>query len=157
MLDVSDKSIADLSGIEHFTALTTLYCHINQIKNEEMTTLIAALPDLSSNEAKGMMRAEETNPRAGALYALDFTDENEQNVCTEEHVAAANAKGWTVYCKTANGWQEYDGEIPTGIDDLTPNPSPKGEGSYYSLDGRKLNGEPTQKGVYIIKGRKVVK
>ncbi|MBR5918659.1 MAG: hypothetical protein IKZ83_01995, partial [Prevotella sp.] len=156
-LDVSEKAISNLSGVEHFTALTTLYCHINQIKNEEMAALIAALPDLSSSEAKGTMFAEETNPRAGALYALDDTDENEQNVCTAEHVAAANAKGWTVYCKTANGWQEYDGEGPTGIGGLTPNPSPKGEGSYYSIDGIKLGGEPTKKGVYITKGKKVVK
>ena len=156
-LDVSDKAIANLSGIEHFTALTTLYCHINQIKNEEMAALIAALPDLSSNEAKGMMRAEETNPRTGALYALDFTDENEQNVCTAEHVAAANEKGWTVYCKTANGWQEYDGEVPTGIGAPLNDNGEMTNDSWYTIDGVKLNGEPTQKGVYIVNGRKVVK
>ena len=44
----------------------------------------------------------------------------------------------------------------TGIDSLTPNPSPKGEGSYYSLDGRKLQKKPTQNGVYILNGRRVV-
>ena len=31
------------------------------------------------------------------------------------------------------------------------------DGSWYTLDGKKLSGEPTQKGVYIIKGKKVVK
>ena len=156
-LDVSDKSIADLSGIEHFTALTTLYCHVNQIKSEEMAALIAALPDLSNNEAKGMMLAEETNPRTGALYALDFTDENEQNVCTAEHVVAANAKSWTVYCKTANGWQEYDGETPTGIGaSLNDNGQTKND-SWYSVDGVKLQGEPKKKGIYIRNGKKVVK
>jgi hypothetical protein len=30
------------------------------------------------------------------------------------------------------------------------------EGAWYSLDGRKLDGEPTKKGLYIQKGRKVV-
>ena len=41
---------------------------------------------------------------------------------------------------------------------LTPIPSPRGEGSsyYYSLDGRKLSGKPTRKGVYIHNGQKVV-
>jgi hypothetical protein len=39
---------------------------------------------------------------------------------------------------------------------LTPDPSPKGEGSIYTLDGRKLNGEPTKKGMYIVNGKKVV-
>ena len=29
--------------------------------------------------------------------------------------------------------------------------------NYYSIEGKKLNGEPTQKGVYIVNGKKVVK
>ena len=39
---------------------------------------------------------------------------------------------------------------------LTPNPSPQGEGSWYSIDGRKMEGKPTQKGLYINNGRKVM-
>ena len=27
---------------------------------------------------------------------------------------------------------------------------------YYTLDGRKLNGKPTQKGIYIVNGKKIV-
>ena len=43
----------------------------------------------------------------------------------------------------------------TGIS-LTPSPSPKREGSIYSLDGRRVvNGQLT-KGVYIQNGKKVV-
>ena len=41
------------------------------------------------------------------------------------------------------------------INSLTPDPSPKGEGSgYYTLDGRKLDGQPKRKGLYI-RGNKV--
>ena len=50
-------------------------------------------------------------------------------------------------------------EESTGISSLTPDPSPKGEGSdYYTLDGRRIaNGQkPTAKGLYIVNGRKVV-
>ena len=44
----------------------------------------------------------------------------------------------------------------TGIN-LTPDPSPRGEGSkYYTLDGRKLDEKPTTKGLYIYNGKKVV-
>ncbi len=154
-LDVSDGKITDLSGIEYFTALTTLYCQINQISDKAMTSLIGALPDLSGNEAKGLMLTEETNPRKGALYALDLTNENEQNVCTAEHVAAANAKGWTVYCKTSGGWQEYNGNVPTGIN--TVDSGELTDDSWYTIDGKKLAGEPTKKGVYIRNGRKVIK
>jgi hypothetical protein len=41
---------------------------------------------------------------------------------------------------------------------LTPDPSPTGEGSgyWYTLDGRKVNGQPLKKGLYIHNGRKVV-
>ena len=154
-LDVSNGKVTELSGIGYFTALTTIYCQSNMISENAMKGLIAALPNLSSNEAKGMMRAEETSPRTGALYALDFTDENEQNVCTEEHVAAANAKGWTVFCKTANGWQEYNGEVPTGIHPIDNSQS--AIDNWYSVDGVKLNGEPRKKGLYIRNGKKVVK
>lgn len=31
------------------------------------------------------------------------------------------------------------------------------DGDWYSFDGRKLNGEPTKKGIYIYKGKKVIK
>ena len=44
----------------------------------------------------------------------------------------------------------------TGISSLTPEPSPNGEGSIYSLDGRRLSGKPAQKGVYIVNGKKMV-
>ena len=50
------------------------------------------------------------------------------------------------------------GEDATSIGSLTPDPSPTGEGSeyWYDLSGRKLDKHPTQKGVYINNGRKVV-
>jgi hypothetical protein len=40
----------------------------------------------------------------------------------------------------------------------TPTISPEGESkeAWYDLNGRKLNGKPTKKGLYIHNGRKVV-
>ena len=60
----------------------------------------------------------------------------------------------------------FFGEGETSIKPLTI--SPEGErleafpregldGVLYDLQGRKLNGEPTAKGIYIYKGRKVKK
>ncbi len=51
----------------------------------------------------------------------------------------------------------FDGEETTGIS-LTPGPSPKGEGSdyWYTIDGRKLSGKPSQRGMYINKGKKIL-
>ena len=44
----------------------------------------------------------------------------------------------------------------TGIS-LTPNPSPTGEGNaWYDLSGRRLGGQPAQKGIYVRDGKKVL-
>ena len=43
-----------------------------------------------------------------------------------------------------------------GIENLTADSLTKAEGSHYTLNGVKLNGTPTQKGVYIMNGKKVV-
>jgi len=48
----------------------------------------------------------------------------------------------------------WDDEEATGIESLTPGPSPKGEGSIYNLNGQKLSAP--QKGINIINGRKVI-
>ena len=42
----------------------------------------------------------------------------------------------------------------TGIS-LTPNPSPKGEGSSYNLSGQRVK-QPVQKGGYIVNGKKTI-
>ena len=41
-------------------------------------------------------------------------------------------------------------------DSLTLDPTPAGEGSWYTLDGRPLEGAPTKKGMYIHNGKKIV-
>ena len=48
----------------------------------------------------------------------------------------------------------YGGGETTGIN--TANGKMETEGQYYDLNGRKLNAAPTQKGVYIINGKKAV-
>ena len=45
--------------------------------------------------------------------------------------------------------------VATGINSLTPDPSPKGEGSVYNLAGQRV-AQPT-KGLYIVNGKKVVR
>ena len=46
------------------------------------------------------------------------------------------------------------GDLPTGIESLTPSSSPKSEGTIYNLAGQRLN--KMQKGVNIVNGRKVL-
>ncbi len=43
---------------------------------------------------------------------------------------------------------------PTGIKSMTVDKSQSGD--YYTIDGQKLNGKPSKKGVYVTEGKKVV-
>ena len=49
-----------------------------------------------------------------------------------------------------------DGTSLTGIISVPAESSPSGIDGYYSIDGRKLEGKPSQPGVYIHNGKKVV-
>jgi hypothetical protein len=60
--------------------------------------------------------------------------------------------GEPAYARTA---RFIDDEETTGIRSLTPVPSPNGEGSIYSLDGRRIT-QPKKDGLYIVGGKKVV-
>ena len=44
----------------------------------------------------------------------------------------------------------------TGIDDI-PQTSENADGQWYTIDGRRLQGKPTKKGIYIHNGKKVIK
>ena len=48
----------------------------------------------------------------------------------------------------------WDDKEATGIESLTPGPSPMGEESIYNLNGQKLSSP--LKGINIINGRKVI-
>ena len=60
---------------------------------------------------------------------------------------AAKARQFTMVFEDATGIRSIDNGQLT-IDNLA--------GAWYSLDGRRLNGKPTTKGVYVRNGKKVV-
>jgi len=148
------------------TALETLYCEYNQlttldlskntnlknvsffsnqIKDAGMDALVASLPTKQNNE-----KAE--------LYVFDATNYQgkEGNVMTTTQVEAAKQKGWKVLYWRSNDdneWQEYAGST-THIQSLTST-EPGVTENWYDLRGRKLNGMPKKKGVYLLNGRKV--
>ena len=113
-------------------------CFDNKIKDDAMDALVANLPTA-----------------VGAYtHAIDFEDE--ENVMTTTQVAAANAKGWKVYYRVTKdewSWEEYAGSEPTGIDALTTDMQ---DGKYYDLQGHGIDGKPTEPGIYIVDGKKIV-
>ena len=78
------------------------------------------------------------------------------NSCDNDEFTAKNPIRWGYGKINAMKGLEYIQQV-TGIN-LTPDPSPKGEGSnyWYTLDGRRLTGKPTQRGLYINNGKKFV-
>ena len=48
-------------------------------------------------------------------------------------------------------------EVTTGIETLNVERGTLNDNSWYTLDGRKLNGQPTAKGLYIHNGKKIIK
>jgi hypothetical protein len=42
------------------------------------------------------------------------------------------------------------------MESLTPGPAPKGEGSWYTLGGQKLDAQPAKPGIYLHGSQKVV-
>ena len=148
-LNVSNKIISNLKGIEHFTELETLYCQLNQIKDADMDALIAGLPTRNVNESSPRLVApRKANNTWGSLYAYDNTTGNEGNVITTEQVADANAKGWKVYQFNGTAWEEYAGST-TGITIVENNGD--ATANWYTLDGKPLCSKPEKAGMYVVK------
>lgn len=155
-LNLYGRNIADLTGIEHFTALTWLDCSMNQLtkldlsKNTALTEVRFYSNQINQTAMQSLL---ESLPKGNGyiLYVFDEDNADEGNVITEEQVAFAADKGWNV---KNNFGDPYAGT--TGIRSLTTTVS-QGEGAWYTLDGRRLDSEPTQKGIYIYNGKKVRK
>ena len=155
-LNLYGRNIADLTGIEHFTALTWLDCSMNQLtkldlsKNTALTEVRFYSNQINQTAMQSLL---ESLPKGNGyiLYVFDEDNADEGNVITEEQVAFAADKGWNV---KNNFGDPYAGT--TGIRSLSPTLS-QGEGAWYTLDGRRLDSEPTQKGIYIYNGKKVRK
>ena len=122
VISVYGSNIADLKGIEYFTALMGLYCSGNQLtsldvsqntalaylycggnqltsldvsKNTALTGLNCTINQINEIEMGKLVESLPANN--GKLYVKNLNISNEQNVITTAQVAAAKAKGWTVY------------------------------------------------------------
>lgn len=113
--------------------LNTISIADNSMSEADMTVFIEALPTVSSGTLT--MWSGETSVA---------------NHCNTKHVAAAKAKGWNVIDKQG---KPYPGITPTGIS--TPTTVMEDAAPYYDLQGRRIK-KPTQSGIYIHNGRKIV-
>ena len=63
--------------------------------------------------------------------------------------------------KSTRGWKDFTNiveGIPSGIKSVENEQTAESleTGNWFTLDGRRLNGKPTKKGIYIVNGKKVI-
>lgn len=105
----------------------------------------------------------------GSCYSTMITLPNGNVAILFEDESYSAGNGYAINFVTVTREQILDwfvkagGELPTSLDGLTPDPSPKGEGSIYDLTGRRISVPSATsvrsvlpKGVYVINGKKVI-
>jgi len=146
------------------TANTTLYsldCSHNRLKslsvaaNGALSDLRIQVNQLDASAMDAFLQSLPKRQEWGSILLLDLNDASEGNSLTPEHLDMATAKMWHFLVR-ANGITRqintYD-EF-TGIEHIQPDGVPT---TFYTLDGKKLQGLPRHKGIYIVNGRKVIK
>ena len=119
-MDLSDKGITSLKGIEFFTKLTSLYCNNNQLtsldvsKNTALTSLYCYGNKITGAQIDALA-ASLPVVENGQIYILDLSNENEANTCSVEQVNAIKANGWEVYYRTKYSWETFTGVLPIKI------------------------------------------
>ena len=98
-LDVSSKNISDLTGIDDFTALTTLNVSYNQLTNLDVSahTLLTSL-DMQSNALHSLNVKNGNN----TLFTLFNAINNPSLTCIEVDNATWSANNWTNIDTTSN-------------------------------------------------------
>jgi len=113
-IDVSGKNIADLKGIEYFTALTSLNCSNNQLTTFDVTknTALTSL-DCYGNQIRGKMMIALVNSlhhNGGGptlcVYTSKTADGNEMNSI---QVGDVTDKGWQVKMWDGSNYVDYAG------------------------------------------------
>ena len=119
--------------------LEGIQCNNNQLSDQAMFDMVISLPD----------RSETT---AGNIYAIDLTSSTEKNVCTTTTVGVARAINWYINAWTENGWEEYEGSDPTGLNEIDA--AKMGNGTRYNLMGQPVGND--YKGIVIENGQKFI-
>ena len=112
-IDVHGENIKSLKGIEHFSALETLYCQRNQIEGDDMVDLMFNLPtDTKMQIIRDVIMQSEKYVNGSFdrnLYVYSGNNENEKNVCDKFCIRLAKQRGWKVFALNGTSWEEYAG------------------------------------------------
>ena len=120
------------------------------------TADVAPLTDVADEFKGTAVEKEVTAEEVAATNFYVLTDQNQFVWVKDAGTIAAHRCWLEIAPSQAAGARRivFSGSETTGIDAATLRDMTTGD--WYDLNGRKLNGMPTKKGVYIFNGRKVV-
>ena len=137
-LDFHNNQLASFRLPKNPGLLGWIWCSGNPFKQAAMDILIESLPQ-----------------EGGYICVFDTTIDDEYNVCSKTQLDSIIAKGWKPVCWDGTDWFEYEvNDNETAISNPVKDNFLK-DGAYYDLQGRRVP-NPTNKGIYINKGKKIV-
>lgn len=139
--------------------------------NDGVTPVVHVVESLKLNEEKLELEEEETFQMQANILPTDAEDQRIYWSVVDELVANIDANGLVTAVgegttlvigrsiENPASWQSCEVTVthkePSGITNIKTNTTK--EGSIFDLQGRRISGTPTQHGIYIIQGKKVVR
>ena len=147
-------NLAEITG--GVPANTAVILHQTDGSNEMILSLDndAVITGAPSSAAENELKVSTEGQNLGKVYRLGYKASDGVGFYT---YTTASAPAGIIYVSSVSSanFLSFDFGDVTGIESLTPDPSPKGEGSeYFNLNGQRV-AQPT-KGLYIVNGRKVI-
>ena len=127
--------------------------------NTRVTTFLLIPTDTETNQA--FYAGFKGTTEATTIAASDATSNNyalngRQFVWVKNALAIGANKAWLEIPAAANNARALTLVFDDATKITTTNYTNLTDGDWYDLNGRKLQGKPTKKGVYIMNGKKVV-
>ena len=132
---------------------------IRNVSTPVMTDYVNAIPAIGKTLVKGV--ADHEDDTQSVLFLSSANKFKHPTVVNQPDNEDSYLKGFRAYFQLHDGAimaRDFDSNLnddPTGITNLTPALSQEGE-VWYDLNGRKLVGKPTAKGMYIRNGKKII-
>lgn len=144
------------------------YCEFAWTGSALVNQEVVQSPTLPAGSYKLSINCASDNGATGVLFiagdqSKEMVGTGSVETATVEFTVAAEAPvklGVKLQGTTAT-WVNFDNfvllkETSTGIQTINREPLTVNQHAWYTLDGRKLNGAPNQKGIYIHNGKKMV-
>ena len=169
--ELNSSSVDGSTLTMKFTDATTIEAgkpYLVKLSGGESITLGAFDGVTMPETVEGQTVSKEGVDFIGTVKKTTLPDDKEKilflatgNTLKNPSANGQNLKGFRAYfqltdANPARSIRLFFDDKPTGIKTVS---DVKGKISYgwYDLEGRRINGEPTQKGVYIVNGKKIIK